>query len=36
MSTGPGLVIVGHGTKSDDGVAEFGRFVGLVAKLAPF
>jgi sirohydrochlorin cobaltochelatase len=36
VSTGPGLVIVGHGTKSDDGVAEFGAFVELVAKLAPF
>jgi sirohydrochlorin cobaltochelatase len=36
MSGGPGLVIVGHGTKSDDGVAEFGSFVELVAKLAPF
>ncbi|MDX6257023.1 MAG: sirohydrochlorin cobaltochelatase [Frankiales bacterium] len=36
MSIGPGLVIVGHGTKSDDGVAEFGSFVDLVAQLAPF
>ena len=36
MSVGPGLVIVGHGTKSDDGVAEFAEFVALVGKLAPF
>jgi sirohydrochlorin cobaltochelatase len=36
VSVGPGLVIVGHGTKSDEGVAEFGAFVDLVAKLAPF
>jgi sirohydrochlorin cobaltochelatase len=36
MTNRPGLVIVGHGTKSDDGVAEFAAFVELVAKLAPF
>lgn len=36
MSAGPGLVIVGHGTKSGDGVAEFTAFVELVAKIAPF
>lgn len=30
----PGLVIVGHGTKHDDGVAEFNELVELVAKLA--
>lgn len=36
MSVGPGLVIVGHGTKSNDGVAEFAEFVALVGKLAPF
>lgn len=36
MSAGPGLVIVGHGTKSDDGVAEFAELVALVGKLAPF
>jgi sirohydrochlorin cobaltochelatase len=36
MTMGPGLVIVGHGTKSDDGVAEFGRFIDLVGALAPF
>jgi sirohydrochlorin cobaltochelatase len=30
----PGLVIVGHGSKNDDGVAEFSDFVALVAKLA--
>ena len=36
MSAGPGLVIVGHGTKSEHGVAEFGAFVDLVAKIAPF
>ena len=34
--TGPGLVIVGHGTKSDEGVAGFSAFVKLVAGLAPF
>jgi sirohydrochlorin cobaltochelatase len=33
---GPGLVIVGHGTRSDDGVAEFAELVATVAKLAPF
>jgi sirohydrochlorin cobaltochelatase len=36
MTTGPGLLIVGHGSKNDDGVAEFGAFVDLVAKLASF
>ena len=36
MTVGPGLLIVGHGSKSDDGVAEFTTFVELVAKLAPF
>lgn len=30
----PGLVIVGHGTKSDEGVAEFAELVELVAKVA--
>ena len=29
----PGLVIVGHGSKNDDGVAEFTELVALVAKL---
>jgi sirohydrochlorin cobaltochelatase len=36
MSDAPGLVIVGHGTKNDDGVAEFEELVALVGKLAPF
>ncbi|MDX6206383.1 MAG: sirohydrochlorin cobaltochelatase [Frankiales bacterium] len=35
MTEGPGLVIVGHGTRSDDGVAEFAAFVDLVARIAP-
>ena len=30
MSTGPPLLLVGHGTRSDAGVAEFTRFVGQV------
>ena len=30
MSTSPPLLLVGHGTRSDAGVAEFTRFVGLV------
>ncbi len=32
----PGLVIVGHGTKNDDGVAEFNAFVDVVAQVADF
>ena len=30
MSTSPPLLLVGHGTRSDAGVAEFTRFVGQV------
>ncbi len=31
--TSPPLLIVGHGTRSDDGVAEFTRFVERVGSL---
>jgi len=31
----PALLVVGHGTKSDRGCAEFGDLVGVVAGLAP-
>src|SRR5262249_26579367 len=35
MSTGPPLLLVGHGTRSDAGVAEFTRFVGQVRARTP-
>jgi sirohydrochlorin cobaltochelatase len=31
----PGLVVVGHGTRSADGVAEFGAFLDVLRGLAP-